>query len=628
MSFNYPPLPPGDGLRLLILEPANTEPQNPLRASLISVPFSSKPKYIGLSYTWLAGQESQKNLSCTIPQWVKNFRLNGEPFKIGYNLALALLNLQHNSQPLTLWVDQICINQDDVQERNSQVALMSFIYSRATTVVSWLGMPNNHRIDPNKGPPDGGTDDTTLYIPKEAKLGITVDNFRFADGINIDSSLTGASLYWQRLWIVQEVCLARSVVFLFGRSFWSEKQVSAHLRKQTHQTTYDAASGISPMARLMKARENRFTAAMRLETLIEQFMGCGCGEIRDRVYGLVGLANDVDAILEGASQHTWEGFIKDRYRGRGQIPIDYSRSFYDIWCDVVAFVYFRAKAQLDFGKERHQMEDERRARLVRFAGVLQAALGGRIDASISRTPSDAPQPLLKVKGYIAGSVSRIGPSYSDFVGVYSSRQQWMGTWDRLYTADEDLAKLRMLEQAYEAKILDFGEEELARIAPIDSPVTVGYSPFRQKELPADSSSTKTAAASSSGEPKRFIGENLCLGMAPSNANTGDLIVRFWNCDAAIVMRPSIEGDSLFRGWQDTTNRTYYRLIGRADIADGIRDNPYDHKAKDAMNIFNAKWQNRDGGHYVAEQNKEPRTKALYVLMDFATLQKISEAIAF
>ena len=38
-----------------------------------------------------------------------------------------------------LWIDQICINQDDVHERNEQVALMHRIYSKAENVVIWLG---------------------------------------------------------------------------------------------------------------------------------------------------------------------------------------------------------------------------------------------------------------------------------------------------------------------------------------------------------------------------------------------------------------------------------------------------------------------------------------------------------
>ena len=40
---------------------------------------------------------------------------------------------------LTLWIDAVCINQNDISERNHQVLLMGDIYRGATTVLSWLG---------------------------------------------------------------------------------------------------------------------------------------------------------------------------------------------------------------------------------------------------------------------------------------------------------------------------------------------------------------------------------------------------------------------------------------------------------------------------------------------------------
>ena len=51
--------------------------------------------------------------------------------------ALQYLRWQHNER--YLWIDQICINQDDIKERGSQVQLMREIYSGATCVLAWLG---------------------------------------------------------------------------------------------------------------------------------------------------------------------------------------------------------------------------------------------------------------------------------------------------------------------------------------------------------------------------------------------------------------------------------------------------------------------------------------------------------
>ena len=50
-EFSYPPLPVGvDAIRILVIEPGNFS--SPLVCSLTSVAFSSKPRYVALSYTW------------------------------------------------------------------------------------------------------------------------------------------------------------------------------------------------------------------------------------------------------------------------------------------------------------------------------------------------------------------------------------------------------------------------------------------------------------------------------------------------------------------------------------------------------------------------------------------------
>lgn len=45
---------------------------------------------------------------------------------------------------MLLWIDSICINQEDVEERNSQVKIMGDIYKNASTVVIWLGASDDY----------------------------------------------------------------------------------------------------------------------------------------------------------------------------------------------------------------------------------------------------------------------------------------------------------------------------------------------------------------------------------------------------------------------------------------------------------------------------------------------------
>lgn len=99
-----------------------------------NVYLETAPVYEALSYTW-GESRKERSISC-----------GSENIAITANLASALVQLRNTDQSRTLWIDQICINQIDVHERNQQVALMHKIYSKAENVVIWLG---------EEGPDDG-----------------------------------------------------------------------------------------------------------------------------------------------------------------------------------------------------------------------------------------------------------------------------------------------------------------------------------------------------------------------------------------------------------------------------------------------------------------------------------------
>ena len=59
-------------------------------------------------------------------------------FEVRDNLWLALHCLRSESESRQLWIDAICINQNDTSERNHQVGLMGDIYRNASRVMVWL----------------------------------------------------------------------------------------------------------------------------------------------------------------------------------------------------------------------------------------------------------------------------------------------------------------------------------------------------------------------------------------------------------------------------------------------------------------------------------------------------------
>jgi hypothetical protein len=104
----------------------------------------AEPAFEALSYTW-GPIECKINLevvpltqgSCLIPMEEKVY------LPVSQNLYDALKHLRNATTPRTLWVDAICIDQNNTTERNHQVSRMADIYRFASRVVVWLG-PASH----------------------------------------------------------------------------------------------------------------------------------------------------------------------------------------------------------------------------------------------------------------------------------------------------------------------------------------------------------------------------------------------------------------------------------------------------------------------------------------------------
>lgn len=134
-EFN--PLPPGS-IRLLRLLPYHTAgPSSLIRCQLIPyalVPTTTSSSdinashiYQALSYVW--GSTANP----------RQIEIDGDTITITANLHSALLGLRNRSFERVLWIDALCINQDDLKERAEQIQMMAEIYGKACQVVVWLG---------------------------------------------------------------------------------------------------------------------------------------------------------------------------------------------------------------------------------------------------------------------------------------------------------------------------------------------------------------------------------------------------------------------------------------------------------------------------------------------------------
>ena len=126
-AFLYRQLKDGE-VRVINLKPGVGIERISGSLEVINVKDSVPGQYSALSYCW--GPESQPRSLAF---------LDDQAFEVRQNLFEALQHLRYPDRPRRLWIDAICINQDDNDEKKMQIPLMSLVYARAATVEIWLG---------------------------------------------------------------------------------------------------------------------------------------------------------------------------------------------------------------------------------------------------------------------------------------------------------------------------------------------------------------------------------------------------------------------------------------------------------------------------------------------------------
>lgn len=120
-KYTYSPLPTSNSIRLLCIKATESiTGRITISGTLISRHLStSHPEYSALSYSWGRNSDGDATLSYHI-------LVDGKELPVTENLHSELRRLCfQREESLVLWVDAICINQEDVDERNAQVAKMA-----------------------------------------------------------------------------------------------------------------------------------------------------------------------------------------------------------------------------------------------------------------------------------------------------------------------------------------------------------------------------------------------------------------------------------------------------------------------------------------------------------------------
>ena len=315
-ATSHPPLQDMSDIRVLELHPGSDEDALRCTSRVCSLGFEYPPVpedkptwrpwlryaisrqtgqliwYSALSYTWGS------------PIFVKPLSCNGYQVAVTENLDLALRHLRQSDRSVNLWIDQLCINQHDLKEKESQVSLMGRVYERSWNTVIWLGAEADNSSVTLDVIRDFNTicqfdvESSTLDPDSFAEHHLPIPGSRQW----VDISKLLARSWFLRTWVMQEAVLSGDVAVLCGHKCvkWSDIGVFAYnLEKQDLVQYLDIEGSIT-----RKAEDPGYRRIREIDRLkyvdkrshagfikvLEQGRGSKATDVRDNVYGMLGMS--------------------------------------------------------------------------------------------------------------------------------------------------------------------------------------------------------------------------------------------------------------------------------------------------------------------------------------------------
>ena len=303
-----------------------------IHCKLQTLSLDDEPSYTALSYVWGTDIPSTRVL------------INSKPVLVRKNLEAALRHLQQADRSLDIWVDAICINQNDNKEKSHQVQMMAKIYERSIGVMVWLG--------PAADESDAAMEKLRDIGAKAIDAGM--QDFRVTDMPNwldsdlderlqrLKTSLDGLAerecpeifhpaliplskrTYWSRVWVLQEFSVHKIVMIqcgskrldliTFGTAFhfcaFAEWTLSTRSKLEDYPEIKSKLRSVSGKTNSPSGAPNQLFGARRryysetgeretLCSLLERTCmsdyskhSLNATDPRDKIYGLLGLATD------------------------------------------------------------------------------------------------------------------------------------------------------------------------------------------------------------------------------------------------------------------------------------------------------------------------------------------------
>lgn len=538
------------------------EPSTTILCSLSVVSLDDHPKFDALSYVW--GKTIEKY----------RIMVNGAPLSISRNLHAVMQRFRCSPQSLTLWIDAICINQENIDERNQQVPLMCRIYSQAVVVIIWLGDAD----DETKMALDFL--ETLVHIGRKVWQLPPAARDRECDRAGISTAGKEWAAFerllerpwFNRVWVWQEVALAKntwSAVIEVG-TFSVHWIYLAGVTNYIPLCGWDRFMSTAIWARVNAMEKGRGALGteqpMSVVRALSYTRYCDATDPRDKVFALYGLTEDGPKCIDVDYRKTVKAAFTDvsKYLIRTARDlvllsmVQVTNSDHDLpsWVpDWSVFLYADLLSIVDEAGPPYE-------------GRFKVAVDAKIIVHFDTENPD----MLTVSGFGIGTIKGLGglqqsSSIEQWAtkssterlyahslhNTYQVRSEWYGmllsldnvpypatgetymrAFARTIIGDRNPDQTRATQKLYSAL-----EQYLLAYEQMDQFGTT-YDPRRLG--PQSVIEYEDAIATSAGHRKFFVDDGGLIGLAPNGAIEGDTIVLFLGAQVPFIVRKRDNGN--------------------------------------------------------------------------------------
>jgi hypothetical protein len=574
LDFRLPSMLPSE-IRLLYLQPSPCFGYAIICSLITLERTAAETQYEALSYVWGMSEG----------MYLRPITVNNKSYRITQNLDSALRHLRHKNRERVLWVDAICLDQNDVEEKNRVVPEMHIIYGSAKRVLAWVGKANTSTamaVELVKSLMETRNEIFSPSLDSNERQEYLVDLVRWkqANGYlpRPDSEVweTLNNLFshewWDRVWTLQEVVYARKYKLIWGNT--NVYTVSGHnlanalqfMRQlEVHRLVSDSIAetlvkSFSKSWRLMEIEEFRTGLGGRQPISLGAALAASrhraATNKRDHVYGCLSLANNVQSRIRVDYSNAVLRVFEDATRAL----VDEGRSNFG-GLNFLGSCSSSRSDKLDsltpswtlFLDQINDYEDL----CAPFGSNLQFKAAGS-HPSVAVYPdqqiSSLDSPYLTVRGLCFDQVEIVGtilfPSTSPTTTEDSGQLM-----SNFYIESRRI--LRRLCLSGKLKSAATAYTNLRHVLIYD--IRIGQSEFPVENGLWSSAYTRYARSSCSGR-RFFVTKRGYMGLAPHASQSGDYVFLVMGCDVPLILRKAMSNAT---GPRREHARKCYKIVGNA-----------------------------------------------------------------